>query len=112
MKYNNCNTATLVYYSHYHSTFPQLPVQAISLTTMGLLLHSLFILIILAMCVIASVFIHNSVHFFGTSRITSRKKRRKDRSELLDLSVDLEAQNLPRHYLDGVSWFCNDKHEH
>ena len=100
MEYNNCDTATLVhYYSEYHATFPRLPVQATSLTTMGLLSLSLFILIILVLCVTVSVFTDNSVHFFGTLRAIGRKRRRKDRPEHLDLSFDLEAQDRPRHYL-------------
>lgn len=85
--------------SDYHPPFPQSPAQAISLTTMGLLLLSVFILIILVLCVIASIFTHKSAHFFGTSRAIGRKRRPKARPEPLDLSVDLEAQERPRHYL-------------
>ena len=85
--------------SDYHHPFSRSPAQAISLTTMGLLSLSVFILIILVLCVIASVFTQNSVHFFGTSRAIGRKRRRKDRPEPLDLNVDLEAQDRPRHYL-------------
>ena len=92
-------TPALTNHSDYRPPFPRSPAQAIRLTTMGLLSLSVFILIILVMCVIATVFTQNSVHFFGTSRKIGRKKRRKDRPEPLDLSVDLEAQDRPRHYL-------------
>ena len=85
--------------SDYHPPFPQSPAQAISLTKMGLLLLCVFILIILVLCVIANVFTQNSVHFFGTSRAIGRKRRPKARPGPLDLSVDLEAQDRPRHYL-------------
>ena len=91
-------TAALVYYSDYHPTFPRLPAQVISLTAIGFLSHSLFIFIILAMSVIASVFTQSSVPFFGTSRTMGRNKRGKDRPEPLDLTLDLEAQNRPRHH--------------
>lgn len=91
-------TAALVYHSDYHPPSPRLPAQAMSLTKIGFLSLSLFILIIFVMCVIASVFTHNSIPFFRTSRTLERKKRRKDRPVPLDLSVDLEAQNGQRHH--------------
>ena len=92
-------TLALANHTDHHPPFPQSPAQAISLTTMGLLSLSVFILIILVMCVIVSVFTQNSVQFFGTSRTIGGKKRWKDRPEPLDLSIDLEAQDRPRHYL-------------
>ena len=85
--------------SEYHPPIPRSPAQAITLTTMGVLSLFVFILIVLVMCVIASVFTQNSVHFFGTSATIGRKSRRKVRPEHLDLSVDLEAQDRPQHYL-------------
>lgn len=85
--------------SDYHPPIPRSPAQAITLITMGVLSLFVLILIILVMCVIASVFTQNSVRFFGTSRTIGRKSRRKVRPEPLDLSVDLEAQDRPRHYL-------------
>ena len=85
--------------SDHHPPFPQSPAQAISLTKMGLLLLPVFILIILVLCVVASIFKQNSVHLFRTSRAIGRKRRPKARPEPLDLSVDLEAQDQPRHYL-------------
>ena len=91
-------TAALMYHSDDHPTLPRLPAQATSLTTIGFMSLSLFIFIILVLCVIASIFTHNSIPFFRTSTTLERKKRRKDRPGHLDLSVDLEAQNRQRHH--------------